>query len=113
MIDCPAANDRWVGISGVASTHNGKPCRTRWALAPLDHLAGAAMARKSAFVNDQWQQPGVNPMIVRYPAAEPFVRDPSHLVQREDCKHRTRPRLSQALAKLAGVPGTIRSRVLF
>jgi inositol-phosphate phosphatase / L-galactose 1-phosphate phosphatase / histidinol-phosphatase len=29
VIDCPAANDRWVGISGVASTHNGKPCRTR------------------------------------------------------------------------------------
>jgi hypothetical protein len=77
-----------------------KPCRTRWAISPLDHLAGAALARRDAFVNDQWQQPGVNPMIVRYPAAEPFVRDPSHLVQREDCKHRTRPRLSQALAKL-------------
>ncbi len=77
-----------------------KPCRTRWALAPLDHLAGAAMARRSAFVNDQWQQPGVNPMRVRYPAAEPFVRDPSHLVQREDCKGATRPKLSVALARL-------------
>ena len=77
-----------------------KPCRTRWALAPLDHLGGAAMARRSTFVNDQWQQPGVNPMRVRYPAAEPFVRDPSHLVQREDCKGATRPKLSAALAKL-------------
>lgn len=78
-----------------------KPCITPWALAPLDHLAGAAMARRSAFVNDQWQQPGVNPLKVRYPAAEPFTRDPSHLVQREDCaRPTTRPKLSAALAKL-------------
>ncbi len=77
-----------------------KPCRTLWALAALDHLAGAAMARRDAFVNDQWQQPGVNPLKVRYPAAEPFVRDPSHLVQREDCQGKTRPKLSSALAKL-------------
>lgn len=79
-----------------------KPCRTRWALAPLDHLGGAAMARRSAFANDQWQQPGVNPMRVRYPAAEPFVRDPSHLVQRDDCIGATRPKLSVTLAKLPG-----------
>jgi hypothetical protein len=78
-----------------------KPCRTRWALAPLDHLAGAAMARRDAFVNDQWQAPGVNPLKVSYPAAEPFVRDPSHLVVREDCiETRSRVRLSSALAKL-------------
>lgn len=78
-----------------------KPCRTRWALAPLDHLSGAAMARKSAFVNDQWQAPGVNPLKVSFPAAEPFVRDPSHLVVREDCPEtRSRPRLSTALSRL-------------
>jgi hypothetical protein len=78
-----------------------KPCRTRWALAPLDHLSGAAMARRDAFVNDQWQQPGVNPLKVSYPAAEPFVRDPSHLVVREECKEsRSRVRLSTALKRL-------------
>ena len=77
-----------------------KPCRTLWALSPLDHLAGAALARRNAFVNDQWQQPGVNPMIVHYPAAEPFVRDPSHLVQRDDCSNPQRPKLSATLAKL-------------
>lgn len=78
-----------------------KPCRTRWALAPLDHLSGAAMARRSAFVNDQWQAPGVNPLKVSFPAAEPFVRDPSHLVVREDCKEsRNRPHLSTALRRL-------------
>lgn len=78
-----------------------KPCRTRWALAPLDHLAGAAMARRDAFVNDQWQAPGVNPLKVSYPAAEPFVRDPSHLVVGEECiETRSRIRLSSALKKL-------------
>ncbi len=51
-------------------------------------------------MNDQWQQPGVNPMIVHYPAAGPFYRDPSHLVQREDCSHRMRPKLSESLAQL-------------
>jgi hypothetical protein len=77
-----------------------KPCQVAWALPPLDHLAGAALARRNAFVNDQWQQPGVNPLKVHYPAAGRFTRDPSHLVQGETCGHNARPRLSAALAKL-------------
>lgn len=77
-----------------------KPCFVPWALAPLDHLAGAAMARRSAFVNDQWQQPGLNALKVHYPAAEPFTRDPSHLVQGDNCGHRARPPISEVLAKL-------------
>jgi hypothetical protein len=77
-----------------------KPCHVAWALPPLDHLSGAAMARRDAFVNDQWQQPGVNPLKVHYPAAEPFTRDPSHVVQGEHCGHQARRPLSQALAML-------------
>jgi hypothetical protein len=106
-----AAQDRLVqaALPAIDRMPNGarvaffsvKPCRTRWALAPLDHLAGAAMARRNAFVNDQWQQLGVNPLKVKYPAAEPFVRDPSHLVQREDCIGAFRPPLSRSLAQLA------------
>jgi hypothetical protein len=77
-----------------------KPCWVAWRLPELDHLAGVAMARRNAFVNDQWQQPGVNPMVVHYPAAEPYVRDPSHLVTREECTHGQRPKLSYALDRL-------------
>lgn len=77
-----------------------KPCYVRWRLPALDHVAGAALARRSAFVNDQWQQPGVNPMTVHYPAAEPFVRDPSHLIQSDHCGHGLRPTLSVTLARL-------------
>jgi inositol-phosphate phosphatase/L-galactose 1-phosphate phosphatase/histidinol-phosphatase len=29
IIDCPAVDDRWVGIEGRATTHNDMPCRTR------------------------------------------------------------------------------------
>ncbi len=77
-----------------------KPCHTRWALAPLDHLAGAALARRSVFVNDQWQHPGVSPLKVHYPAAEPFVRDPSHLVMGGNCAMPSRPPLTTALGQL-------------
>jgi hypothetical protein len=77
-----------------------KPCRLMWALPVYDHLAGAALARRSAFVNDQWQQPGVNPLIVHYPAAGLFVKDPSHLAQGDDCNHSTRPAISDVLAKV-------------
>lgn len=77
-----------------------KPCFVPWALAPLDHLAGAAMARRSAFVNDQWQQPGLNPLKVHYPAAAPFTKDPSHLIQGDNCHHHVRPALSQVMARI-------------
>jgi hypothetical protein len=77
-----------------------KPCRITWALPVRDHLAGAALARRSAFVNDQWQQPGVNPLIVHYPAAKPFTQDPSHLIQGDGCGHAARPPISQVLAKV-------------
>jgi len=77
-----------------------KPCWVGWSLPVLDHLAGAALARRSVFVNDQWQAPGVNPLRVHYPAAGRFTRDPSHLVQGETCGHNARPRLSRALADL-------------
>ena len=77
-----------------------KPCSVRWALPALDHIPGAALARRSAFVNDQWQQPGVNPMIVHYPAAGPFYKDPSHLVQSEACGRSILPKVSPTLARL-------------
>lgn len=77
-----------------------KPCAVRWTLPVLDHVAGAALARRNAFVNDQWQQPGVNPMIVHYPAGEPFVQDPSHLVQSDACGASILPKVTPTLARL-------------
>ena len=35
-----------------------KPCWNPWAMPVLDHVVGAGIAQRNAFVNDQWQQPG-------------------------------------------------------
>ncbi len=40
VMDLPAADNRWIGISGQTTTHNGKPCRTR----PCPTLDSAIMA---------------------------------------------------------------------
>jgi len=77
-----------------------KPCAVRWTLPVLDHASGAALARRNAFVNDQWQQPGVNPMIVHYPAGEPFVKDPSHLVQSDACGSSALPKVTPTLERI-------------
>ncbi len=77
-----------------------KPCAVRWTLPVLDHASGAALARRNAFVNDQWQQPGVNPLIVHYPAGEPFVKDPSHLVLSDACSTSVLPKVTPTLAKV-------------
>ena len=77
-----------------------KPCKVRWTLPVLDHAAGAALARRNAFVNDQWQQPGVNPMRVHYAQGGRFVKDPSHLVLSDACGPSVLPPVSKTLAKL-------------
>lgn len=77
-----------------------KPCKVRWTLPVLDHAAGAALARRNAFVNDQWQQPGVNPMVVHYPEGGRFVKDPSHLVVSDACGPSVLPAVTPTLAKL-------------
>lgn len=76
------------------------PCRNRWALPVLNHLGGLALARRSIFVNDQWQEPGVNPLTVHYKAAAPFEHDPSHLVGADGCGNGRPDTLSWALKRL-------------
>ena len=77
-----------------------KPCDLLWAPPVFDHAAGLVLARRSAFVNDQWQQPGVNPLIVHYPAAGRYANDPSQLVRPDRCNREYRPSISSALNDL-------------
>lgn len=46
IIDCPAVDDRWVGIEGRATTHNDMPCRTR----PCARLEDALMYSTSPYM---------------------------------------------------------------
>lgn len=76
-------------------------CRPQWALSVFDHLGGIALARRSVFVNDQWQGPGVNPLIVHHPAAGKFAHDPSQIVLPDTCMRKSqRRRLTNALETL-------------
>jgi hypothetical protein len=63
----------------------GTPCRDVWKMTRLDHLPAMAVVRRQAFSNDQWSVPGAQLLQARYPAGEPFTRDPSQIVRLGDC----------------------------
>lgn len=75
-------------------------CGFQWRLNPLRHLGGFAIARRSAFTNDQWEISGANALSIHYPAAGEFVRDPSQSVTAGDCADAGVPTLTEALDKL-------------
>lgn len=76
-------------------------CSAHWTLPVFDHLGGLALARRSVFVNDQWQGPGVNPLIVNYKAAGKFEHDPSQAVIPDNCRRKSQRRhLTNALEAL-------------
>lgn len=75
-------------------------CGLQWRLNPLRHLGGFAIARRSAFTNDQWEISGANALTVHYPAGGEFVRDPSQSVTMQPCPDAGVPSLAEALAGL-------------
>lgn len=77
-----------------------KPCAAAWAPPVLDHLGAMALVQRNAFVNNLWQEQGVNLLKVDFPAAGEFAHNPSQMVLREDCEFGTRPKLSASLAVL-------------
>ena len=46
IIDCPAVGDRWIGVDGRPTTHNGNPCRAR----PCPGLGDALMYSTSPYM---------------------------------------------------------------
>ena len=75
-------------------------CGFQWRLNPLRHLGGFAIARRSAFTNDQWEVAGANALTVHYPKGEPFVRDPSQSVVPVECADSGLPVLADSLSSL-------------
>ena len=75
-------------------------CGFQWRLNPQRHLGGFAIARASAFTNDQWEISGANALTIHYPAGGEFVRDPSQSVTLEACPDAGVPSLDKALARL-------------
>lgn len=75
-------------------------CGFQWRLNPLRHLGGFAIARASAFTNDQWEVSGANALTIHYSAGGEFVRDPSQSVTLEICPDAGVPSLGEALGRL-------------
>jgi hypothetical protein len=67
------------------------PCPTDWKLPWLSHVGGMAIARNHAFSNDQWAEPGMNPLTVSLPEAGSFARNPSSMRYPERCEPRGAP----------------------
>ena len=63
-----------------------RPCNGQWSDLRRDHLAGLAIVRRDAFVNDQWTLDGQQLLRIRHQVAAPFLADPSQLVYPKACK---------------------------
>ena len=73
------------------------PCTEAWDLPVLSHMGGVGLARRSIFVNNQWQVAGTNALVVHYAPAAPFEHDPSQYVYAGECKRPVYPKLSTVL----------------
>ena len=63
----------------------GAPCRSQWKMDRLDHLSGLAIARRRAFTNDQWSEPGAQLVMPHYPEAGYYEHDSSQIVRYHPC----------------------------
>jgi hypothetical protein len=75
----------------VLARQNCHSTFANWGNPRLQHLGGLAIARREAFVNDQWDAEALQLLSVNYPAAQPFMVSPSEGVSLEPCG-RDKPR---------------------
>jgi hypothetical protein len=75
------------------------PCPTDWELPWLSHIGSMAIVRNRAFANDQWAEPGMNPLKISFPEAGFFAKDPSSFTYPERCELRGAP-ISATIARL-------------
>lgn len=58
-----------------------EPISSSWDNPRLTHIAGIAIARRQIFTNEQWAIVGQQLIKPKHPAAAPFDRDPSQLIE--------------------------------
>ncbi len=63
----------------------GRTCYTQWQQERRTHLASMALARKRAYINDQFLMNGAQLIGVHYPAAGRFRKDPSQMAVGDRC----------------------------
>ena len=75
-------------------------CDGRWMLERRSHIPSIALARRQAFVNDQFLLGGAQLLQIRYKAAPTFDRDPSQFITGEACLRGDWRSFRQAMATL-------------
>jgi hypothetical protein len=60
-------------------------CEASWMLDRRSHIPSIALARRQAFINDQFLLGGAQLLQIRYKAAAPFDRDPSQFMTGDAC----------------------------
>ncbi len=82
----------------------GHDCHTLWMTNRLEHLPAMATVRRNAFSNDQWNMPGAQLMISRYPEGGGYPAhyrgDPSQIVLFHRCRGEFWRTLNYALINL-------------
>jgi hypothetical protein len=71
------------GMRVVAFLSRG--CEASWMLERRSHISSMALARRRAFVNDQFVMSGAQLLQIRYKAAASFDRDPSQFITGDAC----------------------------
>lgn len=75
----------------------GRTCATEWQQERRTHLPSIALARKRAFINDQFVMEGAQLIGVHYPAAGRFHRDPSQMAVGDNCRRPDWARLQDSV----------------
>jgi hypothetical protein len=75
-------------------------CDGSWMLERRSHIPSIALARRQAFVNDQFLLGGAQLLKIRYKAAPTFDRDPSQFITGEACLRDDWRSFRQAMATL-------------
>lgn len=76
---------RYIPQGARVASFLSRGCEASWMLERRSHIPSMILARRNAFVNDQFVLGGAQLLQVRYKAAAPFDRDPSQFITGEAC----------------------------
>jgi hypothetical protein len=61
-------------------------CLSQWETTRMDHLGSMAIARRGAFMNGQWADPGAQLLVLKYVPPDDYDKDPSQILRPYRCR---------------------------
>jgi hypothetical protein len=77
-------------------------CLSQWETTRMDHLGSMAIARRGAFMNGQWADPGAQLLELKYVPPDDYDKDPSQILRPYRCRQgdsKTYPEAVNALPR--------------